>query len=461
MDRQPDDMDRADVESLHAMTNVHLAASSRGEGAATMSVSAPEAPRADADVVAAVLADVQRAREELAQQNIVGPTRLAFPKRVMLRFSRVFTHRLVAAARALADSVEALVRVHHESLDEVERLGNSLRAQVTSVEIASQNAVDSLASSVLDSGQVPLSATASAVSRFESTVSLMDGRMAELEGHRERDRLEIQRLRFLVSRLAARVSTSDGLLTSDVPGAHKPALADLAVLDDSTYVQFERRFRGSQQEIKDRQLDALRFVDSIAGSPAPLLDLGCGRGEWLALLRDAGITAYGVDLSDGMVAEAVAQGLDARCADALEHLENLQEGSLQAVSAFHFAEHVPLNVFTRVLDAAALALRPGGLLLLETPNPTNLVVGSSSFYLDPTHLRPLPPDLLVFLVETRGFTDVELHYVHPALDAATLHAGEPAGGYDPRLSRVVDSAEWALFGPQDYVLLARRVGGLA
>ena len=461
MDRQPDDMDRADVESLLAMSNVHLAASSPAKRVATMGGASAAARRTDADAVAEVLADIQRAREELAHQNVVGPTRLVLPKRVMLRFSRVFTHRLVTAARALADSVEGLIRVHHESLDEVERLGNSLRAQVTSVEIASQNAVDSLASSVLDSGQVPLSATASAVSQFESAVSLLDGRMVELESQRGRDRLEIQRLRTLVSRLAGRVSSSDARLTSDVPGAHKPAVADLAVLDGATYVQFERRFRGSPQEIKERQLDALRFVDSIAGSPAPLLDLGCGRGEWLALLRDAGITAYGVDSSDAMVAEAVARGLDARCADALEHLENLQEGSLQAVSAFHFAEHVPLNIFARVLDAAALALRPGGLLLLETPNPTNLVVGSASFYLDPTHLRPLHPDLLGFLVETRGFTDVELHYVHPTVDAETLHAGEPAGGYDPRLNRVVDSAEWALFGPQDYVLLARRAEGLA
>jgi len=460
MDRQPDDMDRADVASLLAMSNVHLAASSPGERATTMAGASSAARRTDADVVAAVLADVQRAREELAQQNIVGPTRLAFPKRVILRFSRLFTHRLVAASRALTDSVEGLVRVHHESLDEVERLGNSLRAQVTSVEIASQNALDSLASSVLDSGQVPLSATASAVSRFESTVSLLDGRMAELEGQRERDRLEIQRLRTLVSRLAGGVSPS-GAPSPGAPVASGAGLADLAVLDDSTYVQFERRFRGSAQEIKDRQLDALRFVDSIVGSPAPLLDLGCGRGEWLALLRDAGITAYGVDSSDRMVAEAVARGLDARCDDALQHLENLEEGSLQAVSAFHFAEHVPLNVFTRVLDAVALALRPGGFLLIETPNPTNLVVGSASFYLDPTHLRPLHPDLLGFLVETRGFTDVELHYVHPTLDAETLHAGEPAGGYDPRLTRVVDSAEWALFGPQDYVLLARRAEGLA
>lgn len=434
MNRQPDDVDRADVESLLAMSRVHLEASRESAEHTGAADALPTLP-AQAPAAGSVLADAHRARALLAQQNHIGSTRFAPPKRLILRLSRLFTHRLVAAGEALADAVEGdnqalaeavegFVRVQNQAQSEFESIGNSLQAQIVSVEMASQNALDSLA-------------------------SLMDGRLAELEREREQDPSEIHRLPPPSSRAVELPPAAD-------PGTGGTELTDPAGLDDSTYVEFERRFRGSPQEIKARQLDALRFVEPIAGSSAPLLDLGCGRGEWLEVLRDAGISAYGVDFNPRMVAEAHALELDARCEDAVTHLENLDESSLQGVSAFHFAEHVPLQVLTRVLDAAFLALRPGGLLLIETPNPTNLVVGSAAFYLDPTHLRPLHPDFLQFLVESRGFEDVRVHFVHPVIDSALLRAGAPDDGYDPYLSRVVESAEWALFGPQDYVVVARR-----
>jgi SAM-dependent methyltransferase len=439
MNRQPDDVDRADVESLLAMSRVHLEASRESAERTGASDGLPTLP-AQAPAAGSVLADAHRARALLAQQNHIGSTRFAPPKRLLFRLSRLFTHRLVAAGEALADAVESdsqaltdavegLARVQKtgqsELQSEFESIGNSLQAQIVSVEMASQNALDSLA-------------------------SLMDGRMAELEREREKDPSQIHRLPAPASSHAVDPSPAADPRTSGTE------LSDPAGIDDSTYVEFERRFRGSPQEIKARQLDALRFVEQIAGSSAPLLDLGCGRGEWLEVLRDAGISAYGVDLNPRMVAEAHALELDARCEDAVTHLEKLHESSLQGVSAFHFAEHVPLQVLTRVLDAAFLALRPGGLLLLETPNPTNLVVGSAAFYLDPTHLRPLHPDFLQFLVESRGFEGAEVHFVHPVIDSALLRAGAPDDGYDPYLSRVVESAEWALFGPQDYVVVARR-----
>jgi SAM-dependent methyltransferase len=334
-------------------------------------------------------------------------------------------------------------------------MGNSLRALVVSVEIASSDAIDTLASSLLDGAQVPASATVSAVARFESTVSLLEGRLAGLEREREQDRQEIERLRALVGDQPAVP------LAVPVPATSSRDSAGGAVLDDATYVKFEQRFRGAAEVIKERQLDAVRFIEMIAGSDAPLLDLGCGRGEWLTVLRDAGIRSYGVDTSAGMVADALDLGLDARCEDALTHLKNLPAGSLQGVSAFHFAEHVPLQLLTQILDAAFQALRPGGVILLETPNPTNIVVGAAAFYLDPTHLRPIHPDFLQFLVESRGFIDAEVHFVHPTLEQEILRAGGPEQGYDPRLERVVESAEWALFGPQDYVVVARRGGAAA
>lgn len=474
MSGHPDEMDRADAESLATMAQVHLAATHEGAGVRAVA-DAPCEAGAPLGLSPTPIAGADRARTLLREQNHVGVTRFALAKRVLLRASRLFTYRLVAAGEALADAVDdvagaqnqaqadlvaGMTRARAEASDEVERLVNSLRAQLVSIEIASQDALDSLASGLLESHQLPRSATASAVSAFESTVSLMSGRMAEIERDRKLDRAEIQRLRAVVSGITSMGVPGDLARSRGAEaGQPKEETVSPPVLDDSTYMQFERRFRGSPQEIKERQLDALRFTESIAGSSAPLLDIGCGRGEWLAVLRDSGVAAYGIDLSSGMVADARALGLDARCEDALTHLLGLPEASLQAVSAFHFAEHVPLEMLTYILDAAFLALRPDGMLLLETPNPTNLVVGSAAFYLDPTHLRQLHPDFLKFLVESRGFIDVEVHFVHPTVEQSMLRGGTPVDGYDPRLTRVVDAAEWALFGPQDYVVVARHGGG--
>ncbi len=150
--------------------------------------------------------------------------------------------------------------------------------------------------------------------------------------------------------------------------------------------------------------------------------------------------------------------MDARLGDALEHLDQLGDSTLQGVTAFHLVEHVPLDVLVKLLDSALVALRPGGTLLLETPNPTNLIVGAANFYLDPTHLRVLHPDFLAFLVESRGFVDVKVHYVHPVIEQSILQAEDTqdSGDFDARLNRVVNHVEWALFGPQDYLLSARR-----
>lgn len=222
-------------------------------------------------------------------------------------------------------------------------------------------------------------------------------------------------------------------------------------LDAAFYLDFETRFRGSREEIEARQWDAVRFVASLVGQDAPLLDLGAGRGEWLAVVGKAGIPAYGVDSNSEMAAAAVAAGLDVRVGDALEHLSHVEPGTLGAITAFHLVEHVPLAVLRRLLDLSLRALRPGGLLLLETPNPTNLVVGSAAFYLDPTHLRPLHPYFLQFLVQQHGFEGVEVHLVHPVdEELATGGAGTD------RASRVLDAAAYAIFGPQDTLVFGRR-----
>lgn len=175
--------------------------------------------------------------------------------------------------------------------------------------------------------------------------------------------------------------------------------------DTSFYRAFEDRYRGARDTIKDRLRAYDGFTGPLCGLPggAVALDLGCGRGEWLELLGESGIDARGVDLDDGMLAACRERGLAARHGDALAALRAQPDASLALVSAFHLVEHIPFELVRELIAEALRALRPGGLLILETPNPENLTVGATSFYMDPSHLKPLPPNLLAFAVEHAGF----------------------------------------------------------
>ncbi|WP_460836307.1 class I SAM-dependent methyltransferase, partial [Massilia agri] len=171
------------------------------------------------------------------------------------------------------------------------------------------------------------------------------------------------------------------------------------------YRAFEDRFRGSRDTIKERLRAYARFTDPLLQLPGTraVLDLGCGRGEWLELLGESGFDARGVDLDEGMLAACRERGLNARHGDALAALREQADGSLAMVSCFHLVEHLPFDLVRELVAEALRTLQPGGLLVMETPNPENLTVGATSFYLDPSHVHPLPPGLLGFAAEYAGF----------------------------------------------------------
>lgn len=171
------------------------------------------------------------------------------------------------------------------------------------------------------------------------------------------------------------------------------------------YRAFEDRHRGSRALIKQRLRVYEPFLQALkeADEACPALDIGCGRGEWLELLIEQGFQAQGVDLDDGMLQACRDRGLPAVQGDALSALQALPAESQTLISGFHIVEHIPFSVLQELVSEALRVLKPGGLLILETPNAENLVVGTNSFYLDPTHERPLPHQLLEFLVEYSGF----------------------------------------------------------
>ncbi len=177
---------------------------------------------------------------------------------------------------------------------------------------------------------------------------------------------------------------------------------------EEMYRAFEDRFRGSEELIRGRLSLYLPLIELIAtntGEARKALDIGCGRGEWLTLLKENGWHAVGVDSNVSMAEVAHSRGLDVVVADAIAYLADCADASLSLVTAFHVVEHLPLDVLSALLHQIERVLAPGGMVILETPNPENLLVSTWTFHLDPTHEKPVPPLLLQFQVEAAGLFD--------------------------------------------------------
>lgn len=210
---------------------------------------------------------------------------------------------------------------------------------------------------------------------------------------------------------------------------------------DELYASFEENFRGSTELIRDRQRAYLEHISAVA-DPAIALDIGPGRGEWLELLRENGWKGTGLEINPIFVAQSLDRGLDVRLEEAVDGLRKFPEGTFSLVSAFHVIEHLEFAQLLALLDEARRVLRPGGMLILETPNPENLITASCNFYLDPTHRNPIPPALAIFLVTARGFERAEVLRLH----------SDP----DPQWKSLNDPIRQLLSGPQDYAVIARR-----
>ena len=185
---------------------------------------------------------------------------------------------------------------------------------------------------------------------------------------------------------------------------------------DGFYMVFEDRFRGTSQEVSQRLAEYLPLVDDCLAQvegEGIVIDLGCGRGDWLKLLIERGVQARGIDSNTGFVGQCEKSGLDVVEQDALAYLASLPEESVSMVTGFHIIEHLEFDDMVRLIDEVRRVLKQGGMLIFETPNPKNLIVGACNFYADPTHVRQVFPELLEFVVQGRGFRSVALRYLNP------------------------------------------------
>jgi O-antigen chain-terminating methyltransferase len=186
------------------------------------------------------------------------------------------------------------------------------------------------------------------------------------------------------------------------------------------------------------------YLDRFAGR-REVLDIGCGRGEFLELMREAGIPAVGIDLNVECVALCRDKGLEARAADLFAYLEDLPEGSLDGIFCAHLVEHLPPERLPRMIQLCATRLARGGAIAIETPNPECLAIFATYFYLDPTHVRPVPRQLLEFYFAEHGLGVVEFRKLSPAVDGM------------PALASLPEDFRDAFFGGLDYALIGQKL----
>lgn len=283
----------------------------------------------------------------------------------------------------------------------------------------------------------------------------VDGQLGRLDhflGEQQSAAREVQRLRDEQAALWSSIQHQRRAYerTLELPlverGSIEPADVHQDLLD-AYYVAFEDACRGSEAQIRTHLRHYLVQLDQARQAGTAAIDLGCGRGEWLSLLVKEGFQPTGIDLNIAMIEHCREAGFECHHQDAVSALRQVPDSSQAVISGFHIAEHLPFDVLYALIDQAHRALAPGGVLILETPNPENLLVGSHTFYHDPTHLNPLTPTSMTFLLTYHGFGDVQVRRFNPYPEQARVP------GDDPLTERV----NGHLCGPQDFAIIGTKV----
>lgn len=209
-----------------------------------------------------------------------------------------------------------------------------------------------------------------------------------------------------LKKLAKKLKSAISSLTHS---RHPKTTTEFIDFSAKEYAEFEECFRGKEEDIKKKFNIYLPVVsDLLEKSKTELIkavDFGCGRGEWLELLREHGVSTLGVEINDVFLTRLKNKEIDAVKADIFDFLKATEDNSFHLVTAFHLIEHIEMNLRVTFLREILRVLKKDGICILETPNPRNILVGSGDFYRDPTHVTPLFPDTLQFTGKTIGFSD--------------------------------------------------------
>jgi len=301
------------------------------------------------------------------------------------------------------------------------------------------------------------------VRRFQEALAARERRMEALMETLRAEHAEIRTSLGVLQQATHNLAAEQAARTHAAPAAAPAAGATTAGAITASgvetlshkYVGFEDAFRGSTDAIERK----LRGYLPVFAGASGVLDIGCGRGEFLALLRESGVAARGIDVNDAMVAVCREKGFEAEKADALTYLRGVPSGSLGGLFAAQVVEHLEPAYLTRLLEAAFEALRPGAPIVLETINPACWFAFFESYIRDITHVRPLHPDTLKFLLVASGFQQIEIRYSAPYPEHEKLQplpASAALGDSVDTLNANVEKINRLLFTYLDYAAIGRR-----
>lgn len=298
--------------------------------------------------------------------------------------------------------------------------------------------------------------------RFEETNQTVSTRLSEQSLEITNQKLEIRRvlqkldeqaesiMRYLTSEknFAEEVKTNQNTKNRVT---EKPDQKD--TYSEIDYFNFENHFRGTREDVKDSQKWYLPYFEG----KSDILDIGCGRGEFLELLKEHGTTAKGIDIYPEYVRFCRLKGLDVSEGDAIEYIGNLPDHSLGGLFAAQFIEHIGTEQLLYLCSQAYRTLQKGACVVLETPNPTSLAIYMNAFYMDPSHNKPVHPKTLEYFLQQAGFRDIEIVFTEHSIarKLPKLNAASDVENLE-EFNEGVEAVAKALFGSQDYAIIAKK-----
>jgi 2-polyprenyl-3-methyl-5-hydroxy-6-metoxy-1,4-benzoquinol methylase len=222
---------------------------------------------------------------------------------------------------------------------------------------------------------------------------------------------------------------------------------------DLNYFQFEQQFRGPRELIKEKQR---QYVDYFKGKHN-VIDVGCGRGEFVELLVENGVNVTGIDITDDMVRFCREKGLPVIKEDVFEHLNDMAGDEIDGIFASQVIEHLTPELLIRLIRLAYTKLKQRGVFVLETVNPRSFVAMANAFYIDMSHVKPVHPLTLQFILEAEGFKNIRIVYTSPVVDMKIprLDIGGTNGNLE-EFNRSMDMLNQFLFAPQDYAIVCEK-----
>lgn len=338
--------------------------------------------------------------------------------------------------RARADELNSRLALITEAAQADAERHDALSIQVSAL----ANELNSRLVSLMSSSETQVHETTAQIQQIRDRHAVLtrysETEIANLLTHAQKLRRELtlQRSVLAVLEESNQPSTKRDEIATSTTEAHRSL--------DAIYVELEDRFRGSREEVKNSQTFYLPSLQSAPNEDRPVVDLGCGRGEWLELMREAGVDAIGVETNRVMIDLCRERGLEVIEQDALSYLRGLPDESLRAVTGFHIIEHLPPETLMLLLDQIMRTLRAGGFVAFETPNPDNLFVSGNYFYFDPSHHHPLPSKLVKLFLESSGFQDVAVTPLHPCVEGRFVENDDVS----KRLNDL-------FYGPMDYAIV--------